>query len=85
MTVEDYDHRTPLHIAASEGNVEIVRFLMQNGAGIHVKDRNGHTPLMCAIENGHEKVIEALVKCGAHLQVKLFVLSFVFFASVSFG
>ena len=45
-------------------------FLFQNGAGVHVRDRNNDTPLMCAIEFGHEEVIEALIECGAHLQVK---------------
>ena len=49
MTVEDYDHRTPLHIAASEGNIEIVRFLMKNGAGIHPREgsQRPHTPNVC--------------------------------------
>jgi ankyrin repeat protein len=42
---------------------------LQNGAGVHVRDRNNDTPLMCAVEFGHEDVVKALVECGAHIQV----------------
>ena len=29
MTASDYDRRTPLHFAASEGDLKMVKFLMQ--------------------------------------------------------
>ena len=29
MSVCDYDRRTPLHVAASEGDVEMVKYLMK--------------------------------------------------------
>lgn len=34
LAAADYDARTPLHIAASEGNVGVVEYLMRSGAGI---------------------------------------------------
>lgn len=40
----DYDKRTPLHLAAAEGKVEVVRFLLEKGA-VSTKDRWGNTPL----------------------------------------
>ena len=40
----DYDLRTPLHLAASEGHFEVVEYLIQNGALVK-KDRWNNTPL----------------------------------------
>ena len=55
--LSDYDQRTPLHVAASEGNVEIVEYLLKNGASVHARDRNDGTPLVDAIREGHAEVI----------------------------
>jgi glutaminase len=41
----DYDNRTALHLATAEGHLEIVKYLVENGAEIYVKDRSGTTPL----------------------------------------
>ena len=44
INFSDYDLRTPLHLAASEGHFEIVEYLIQNGALVK-KDRWNNTPL----------------------------------------
>ena len=41
----DYDKRTALHLACSEGNYQIVKYLIDNGCDKNVKDRWGNTPL----------------------------------------
>ncbi len=42
----DYDKRRPLHIAAAEGNVAVVRMLVEDAkAQVNVEDRWGGTPL----------------------------------------
>ncbi len=39
INAADYDRRTCLHLAASEGNAPIVEFLLENAANINAKDR----------------------------------------------
>jgi len=39
----DYDGRTALHLAASEGHVAVVNFLLENKADPNPIDRNGDT------------------------------------------
>jgi glutaminase len=48
----DYDRRTALHIACSEGHHDVVKLLLQKGAQVSVIDRWKNTPLDDAISNG---------------------------------
>ena len=56
----DYDQRTALHLAASEGNAEAVSLLLHKDAKLNVKDRFGNTPLMDAKANKHDNVIKVI-------------------------
>ncbi|CAK7338936.1 unnamed protein product [Dovyalis caffra] len=52
---KDYDHRTPLHVAASDGLYLMAKLLTEAGASVFSKDRWGNTPLdegrMCGNKN----------------------------------
>ncbi|KAJ3108160.1 hypothetical protein HDU97_002072 [Phlyctochytrium planicorne] len=66
VSMADYDGRTPLHIAASEHQVEAVKILLSHGANVHVRDRYGHSPLYDAVRSRHEDVAFVLREAGAH-------------------
>jgi glutaminase len=63
----DYDARTGIHLASSEGHEELVRYFIEQRVDVNPKDRWGGTPLSDAIRGNHAKVIELLEKNGARL------------------
>jgi len=56
----DYDRRTALHVACSDGSANVVQVLIEEGADINAKDRFHHTPLDDAVSNGHGEIAERL-------------------------
>jgi len=58
----DYDGRTAIHLAASEGHAQIVAFLISKGVDIDPMDRWNGTPLADAYRGNHEAVIRLLEK-----------------------
>jgi ankyrin repeat protein len=63
----DYDQRTPLHIAASNGHAAAVDFLIQHNAPVAPRDRWGRTPLLDAATNQHDSIVMALRAVGADI------------------
>eukprot|EP00762_Andalucia_godoyi_P005027 ANDGO_01371.mRNA.1 Putative glutaminase 3 len=64
----DYDGRTALHLAASEGHIEAVQYVLTKVSNISPLDRFGNTPLDDAHRHGHLEVaalIQESVKDGA--------------------
>ncbi|KPM12008.1 ankyrin repeat domain containing protein 38 [Sarcoptes scabiei] len=53
--------RTPLHFAAVNGNLRIIKQLLIAGAHINIQDGDGRTPLIKAIECGHNDVVLMLM------------------------
>lgn len=66
LCLGDYDGRTPLHIAACEGHLKVVQYLLSHGATVYAKDRYGDTPLSNAVHFRHKEVVKLLRKTGAH-------------------
>lgn len=65
VNFRDYDRRTALHIAASEGHVDVCRFLINNGARVNRGDRWGGSPLDDAHRHQRSDVVNLLRDQGA--------------------
>jgi ankyrin repeat protein len=62
----DYDRRTALHVAASEGHLDICKFLVnEKGVRINRSDRWGGSPLDDAHRHRQEDVVKFLREHGA--------------------
>lgn len=66
MEAADYDGRTAIHLAAAEGQLNVVKFLLANQVDPNVQDRWGFTPLDDSIRHGHDNVTEVLKQAGGH-------------------
>ncbi|KAK4750829.1 hypothetical protein SAY87_004311 [Trapa incisa] len=70
-SARNYDYRTPLHIAASEGSYLVARLLLESGASILCKDRWGNTPIDDAHLIGDKNLIKLFEDAGNSQSSKL--------------
>jgi len=71
LNIADYDQRTPLHLAATENQVEVVRFYVEQAMAtgapeqLSPRDRWGGTPLDDADQQGNADIVSLLEGAGA--------------------
>lgn len=61
---------TPLHYAATSGNVAIIQMLLDENAYIDAESPNGTTPLMMAAMYGTPEAVKLLIDSGADPTLK---------------
>src|SRR5689334_2838325 len=59
-----------LNRAALNGQLEVVKLLLENGANVNGQGKNGNTPLNCAIENLNPELIKYLLENGANVNAR---------------
>jgi uncharacterized protein len=57
-------------LAAFEGNLPLVRRLLEQGADVNARDRDGDTALMFAAFKGHTAIVGLLLAYGADAQAR---------------
>ena len=65
----DYGY-TALHYAADNGNLEILKLLINNKALIDIQSNDGSTPLMLSVIRQHEETCKKLLENGANPNLK---------------
>jgi hypothetical protein len=61
---------TPLHYAATNAHIPVVRLLLENFAYIDAASPNGSTPLMMAAMYGNSSAVKLLLEAGADPSLK---------------
>ena len=64
--VNSFNDKTPLILAAQQGNLECVKTLIESGAGLDLLDRDNFTALDYAQQNQHRDVSVFLMRQKAH-------------------
>ena len=59
-----YWERTPLHVSARWGHVEIARVLLKHGADADARDHDDDSPLDMAAHEGDKKLVQVLLEHG---------------------
>ena len=60
LQAADYDGRTPLYLAASEGREQLVSYLIENKVNVEPLDRWKRTPLADANAAGHQSIVNRI-------------------------
>ena len=63
---EGSDHNKLLHLASVNGTPEILKFMLDNGADIEVRDGSSGTPLYAAAMTGRADSVKILLEYGAN-------------------
>lgn len=64
--------RSNIHLAASDGDISLVRAHLGSGVSANAHDANGYTPMHAAASYGHLHLLEILVAAGGDVNVRDF-------------
>jgi len=66
VNIRDYKGRTPLHWAATRGDISAVSLLLDYGADVNAQDEEKSTPLILAASSGSVRTLELLLLAQAN-------------------
>lgn len=65
VQIKDSRGQSLLALAVANGHVDVVEYLLSQGAEVNSMDLEGRTPLMEAVLWGHVKIVDILLRSGA--------------------
>ena len=69
-----WNKSTALHKAAEYGRVDVIEFLMKEGADVNVVNSGEFTPFMLAARDGKHEVVQKIIEMSKKLGIELKVL-----------
>lgn len=69
VDIRDFEENTPLLRAASEGQHDTVKLLLEQGACPDSQNIYGYTPLLSALSHGHMQIALLLLQHGASVHL----------------
>lgn len=73
---KDNLERTPLHWAARNGNLEVLKLLLEKNADVNLIDKDKCTPLVLALYNEKRDVVKVLIDAGTDVNLSnIFAMS----------
>lgn len=70
LTTQDDKGRTLLHLAVSEGHIELVTLLIAKGIPVNARDHRGRTPFLSVGRNKDTEIAELLLSHGADIDTR---------------
>ncbi|KAL5239687.1 hypothetical protein ACI65C_007097 [Semiaphis heraclei] len=71
INVHDCMGMAPIHWASDRGDLDILKFLVENhSANVNFQDNTGQTALHYAVSCGHEEICKYLVSVGARINIQ---------------
>jgi ankyrin repeat protein len=68
-SINKKSQKSLLHHSASSGNIELTRYLIEQGLDVNLKDSSGKTPLHYAVISGNTEVVRLLLESNAKIDV----------------
>ena len=65
VSLRDSRQETPLSLAVNRGSLEMVTYLIENGADVNVRNNSSATPLYTAARRGRTEILKYLIDNGA--------------------
>ena len=84
VNARDVTFQTPLHIGASQGNVAMCNYLLNEGAQLDSREAHSKTPLQLACEAGHYELVQMMLNQSNLNPTNMSFLA-AFFAAVEYG